>query len=318
MSGEAMRPPRRRRMSWEWRCRIVELILQGSSPQAAAAACGASRATGYRLWQRYCDGGWEALRDRPPIAKTHPRRLSPEAEQQICDLRRQTGWGPRALAAALGRPASTVWRVLRRHGISRRQTQPRPAANRYEHPRVGDLLHIDTKKLGRFWRVGKRITGRGPSHPRSSRAGWQHLHVAIDDHSRLAQAEIRPTDDAADCVAALRRAVSVYAGHGITIRRVLTDNGSGYRSRAWRAACRELGIRHLRTRPYTPRTNGKAEAFIRILLREWAYAYIYPTSSHRSRALLGWLRWYNKHRPHGSLQGHPPISRVSQAPVLNS
>ena len=136
--------------------------------------------------------------------------------------------------------------------------------------------------------------------------------------SRLAHAQIRPSDGAADCVAALRSAVSFYAANGILIRRVLTDNGAGYRSHAWRRACNQLGIRHLRTRPYTPRTNGKAEAFIRILQREWAYAYVYPSSHHRSRALPGWLRWYNKQRPHGSLQGRPPISRVSQAPVLNN
>jgi transposase InsO family protein len=316
MRMQATRPPRRRRMSWEWRCKLVGLILDGHSPQAAAAACGASRASGYRLWRRYQQSGWEGLRDRPPIAKTHPKRLSPEAERQILELRQRTGWGPRALAAALGRPSSTVWRVLRRHGSSRRQRLARPPANRYEHAAAGDLLHIDSKKLGRYWRVGKRALGDGRHHNRN--AGWQHLHIAIDDHSRLGHGEIRPTDGAADCVAALRSAVSFYAENGITIRRVLTDNGNGYRSHAWRRACRQLGVRHLRTRPYTPRTNGKAEAFIRILLREWAYAYIYPTSSHRSRALPGWLRWYNKHRPHGSLQGHPPISRVSQAPVLNT
>ena len=181
---------------------------------------------------------------------------------------------------------------------------------RYERERPGELLHIDTKKLGRFWHVGKRILRDG--RQRSPRAGWQHVHVAVDDHTRLAYAEVLPTDRTVDAIAFLERALAWYREQGIVVEEVMTDNGPAYRSHAWRARCGELGLRHLRTRPYTPRTNGKAERFIQTLLRSWAYGWAYPTSTHRTRALSGWLRWYNRRRPHGSLGGLPPISRVSQ------
>jgi transposase InsO family protein len=305
------RPPARLRHSWEARCRLVRLMLSGVAPSAAAVACGMSRASAYRLLRRYQQDGWEGLRDRPPIAKHHPHRLSPEAEEQIVLLRRQTGWGPRALSAALGRPASTIWRVLRRYDCSRVQRQPRPPANRYEYAAVGELVHLDIKKLGRFWQVGKRVLNDGLQ--RSRHAGWTYAHVAIDDHSRLAQVELRPSEQASDCIAFTASVIAAYAERGTPIQRILTDNGSGYRSHAFQDLLTQHGIRHIRTQPYRPRTNGKAEAFIRILQREWAYAYIYPTSTHRARALPGWLRWYNNHRPHGGIDGHPPLSRVSHA-----
>lgn len=305
------RPPVRLRHSWEARCRLVGMILEGWTPQAAAAACGMSRATGYRLFRRYREGGWEALRDRPPVARHCPHRLSPEAEAQVVELRRRTTWGPRAIASALGRSPSTVWRVLRRHGLSRAERAPRPPANRYEYAVPGELVHLDAKKLGRFWQIGKRVLGDGVQ--RNRRAGWQHAHVAVDDRSRWAMVELRPAEDAESCTRFLASVISAYADQGITIRRVMTDNGSGYRSRRFQALLRAHGIRHIRTKPYTPRTNGKAEAFIRILQREWAYAFIYPSSAHRARALPGWVRWYNQHRPHGSLAGRPPISRISHA-----
>jgi transposase InsO family protein len=270
-----------------------------------------SRATAYRLVARYQEGGWDGLRDRPPIAKHHPRRLTAGAESQIVQLRYQTGWGPRALSAALGWPASTIWRVLRRHGVSRAQLQPRPAANRYEYAAVGELVHLDIKKLGRFWQSGKRVLG--PGRHRSIGIGWQYAHVAVDDHSRLAHVELRPTQQAVDCLAFTRSLITAYADHGTPIHRILTDNGSCYRSTDFAELLANNGIRHIRTKPYTPRTNGKAEAFIRLLQREWAYAFVYPTSSHRAKALPGWLRWYNNHRPHGGIGGHPPQSRVSHA-----
>jgi transposase InsO family protein len=305
------RPPGRLRYSWEARCRLVSLVLSGLSPQAASMACGMSRSTAYRLLRRYQQDGWEALRDRPPIAKHHPHRVSPEAEEQIVLLRRQTGWGSRSLSAALGWPASTIWRVLVRHGCSRAERQPRPAANRYEYAAPGELVHLDIKKLSRFWHVGKRVLKDGVR--RSGGAGWTYAHVAIDDHSRLAQVELRPSEQAIDCVAFTQGVIAAYAQRGTPIQRILTDNGGGYRSHAFRDLLAQHDIRHIRTRPYTPRTNGKAEAFIRILQREWAYAYIYPTSSHRARALPGWTRWYNNHRPHGGIGGQPPQSRFSQA-----
>ncbi len=180
---------------------------------------------------------------------------------------------------------------------------------RYARAQPGELLHLDTKQLGRFWHVGKRITGDGIH--RSPRAGWQHVHVAIDDHSRLAYAEVRPSDRRGDALAFLERALAWFRAQGIPVQAVMTDNGSAYRSAAWRRHCAARGLRRLRTRTYTPRTNGKAERFIQILLRTWAYAFAYPTSAHRTRALPGWLRWYNRRRRHGSLGGLPPVSRVS-------
>jgi hypothetical protein len=175
---------------------------------------------------------------------------------------------------------------------------------------AGELVHVDIKRLGRFWTVGKAILGDRLT--RSEGAGWQYLHLAIDDHSRLAYGELLPTESPYDCVAFLRRAHAWYAGQGVTIERVLSDNGNGYRSHAWASACAELGIQRRYTRPRRPQTNGKAEALVKTLPREWAYRFAYPTSVHRAKALNGYLRWYNRHRPHGSLGGLPPISRVSQ------
>jgi transposase InsO family protein len=286
-------------------------MISGVSPPAAAMVCGMSRSSAYRLLRRYQEGGWDGLRDRPPMARHHPCRLSVEAEAQIVALRCQTGWGPRSLSAALGRPASTIWRVLKRYDCSRAQRQPRPAANRYEYAAVGELVHLDIKKLGRFWHVGKRILNDGVR--RSSRAGWQYAHVAVDDHSRHAIVQLRNSERGNDCAAFAHAVINAYAERGTPIQRILTDNGAGYRSSAFRDLLAECGIRHIRTRPYTPRTNGKAEAFIRILQREWAYGLIYPSSGHRAKALPGWLRWYNNHRPHGGIGGHPPITRVSHA-----
>jgi transposase InsO family protein len=304
-------PPRRMRFSFESRCRVVALVLAGQSPQAAAAACGASRATGYRLWRRYQEGGWAALVDRPSVPRRQPRRLSLELEQRILAARAYAKAGPLIVAGQLGVPASTVWKVLRRYGVSR---LPRPARGpvvRYERERPGELVHVDIKRLGRFWTLGKRVLGAEVGN-RSRYAGWQYLHLAIDDHSRLAYAELLPSESPADCVAFLRRAHAWYHEHGITVERVLSDNGNGYRSLAWRDACAELTIQRRYTRPRRPQTNGKAEALVKTLLREWAYRFAYPTSSHRARALPGYIRWYNQHRPHSSLNGRPPISRVSQ------
>ena len=306
---EGVCPLRRMRFSFESRCRIVLLIVEGMSPQAAAAACGASRATGYRLWHRYQQGGWAALADRPSTPIRQPRRLAPELEQEILACRAELGAGPAVIAVVVGRPASTVGKVLRRAGRSRLPRARRDRRVRYERERPGELLHVDTKKLGRFWEIGKRI--RRDCVNRSRHAGWQHLHIAIDDHSRLAYAEILPSERKHDCAAFLGRAVAWYAEQGITIERVLSDNAKAYHSHSWRDACTALAIERRYTRPYSPWTNGKAEALIKTLLREWAYRHAYPTSGHRSRALAGYLRWYNRHRPHGSLGAQPPISRVS-------
>jgi transposase InsO family protein len=302
-------PPRRMRYSWESRCRTVQLMLSGMTVGEAAEVGGTSRATAYRWWSRFRAEGWAGLRDRPCVPHRQPRRLSPELEARILAARKDSGDGPQTLGAKLGLPASTVGKVLRRLGRSRLPREPRPPVVRYERERPGELLHIDIKKLGRFWQVGKRI--RRDGRTRSPHAGWHYLHVAVDDHSRLAYAEVLPSERREDAVAFLQRAVAWYREQDLVVEAVLTDNGNAYRSHLWRQRCRELGLGHLRTRPYTPRTNGKAERFIQTLLRQWAYRYAYPTSTHRTRALPGWLRWYNRRRPHGSLGGLPPVSRVS-------
>jgi len=285
------------------------------SPPLAAASGGASRATGYRLWRRYRQGGWAALRDRPSTPHRQPRRLCTEAEQLILAARRSSAYGPVRLAGLVPHPPSTIGKVLRRHGCSR---LPRPeevsarCARRYERERPGELLHVDTKKLGRFWEPGKRVLGEQAGRPhRNRRIGWQHLHVAIDDHSRLAYAELLPGQDADSCVRFLERAVAWYEDRGILVERVLTDNAKAYHSRTWVEAAQRLEIARRYTRIYRPRTNGKAERFIQTLLAEWAYARSYPSSSARARALAGYLRWYNRRRPHSSLGARPPISRVS-------
>lgn len=306
---ERSAPPARMRYSYESRCRAVSALLDGWPVAVVAEAFGVSRAAVYRWRARFREGGWAALRERPCAPRSHPRRLSPEAEAEILAARERTPSGPLVIAALLGRPASTVGKVLRRHGQSQLERGPRRVVERYERERPGELVHIDTKQLGRFWSVGKRVLG--PGTKRSRGAGWQYLHVAVDDHSRLAYAELLPAQDGTACAAFLRRATAWYAEQGVTVERVLTDNAKAYRSRAWREAREELSIAPRFTRPYTPRTNGKAERFIQMLLRQWAYAWPYPSSAHRARALPGWLRWYNRRRPHGSLGGLPPISRVS-------
>jgi transposase InsO family protein len=306
---QPMQPPRRMRFSWESRCRMVGLVEAGMRPGEAAASCGASRATGYRWWARYQQGGWVALRDRSCVPRSHPRRLGVETERLIVAVRQRTNAGPVVIAAITGRPASTIGKVLRRQGCSRLPRPERDPVIRYERARPGELLHVDTKKLGRFHVVGKRILKDGVK--RSRHAGWQHLHIAIDDHSRLAYAEVLAGQDKHACAAFLRRAVAWYAEQGVSVERVLSDNAKAYHSQSWRDACAQLDIQPRFTRPYTPRTNGKAEALIKTMLREWAYRHAYPSSHHRTRALAGWIRWYNHHRPHGSLQAKPPISRVS-------
>jgi transposase InsO family protein len=302
--------PRRKRLSWESRCEIVaKVVEQGLSADEAAASSGVHRASVYRMLGRYREGGWAGLRERPSTPVSQPRRLPAEAESEIAAVRQRTGSGPLTIAAIVERPASTVGKVLRRLGISRLPKPERDPVIRYERERPGELVHVDVKKLGRFWTVGKRVLADGAS--RSRRAGWQYLHVCIDDRSRLAYCEILAAEDADSCAAFLDRAIGWYADQGIVVERVLTDNAKAYRSRAWRLVCARKRVRRRYTRPYRPQTNGKAEALIKTLLREWAYRNAYPSSAHRARALPGYLRWYNRRRPHSSLGGRPPISRVA-------
>ena len=304
--------PRRKRLSWESRCDIVAKVrIHGLTPAAAAATSGVHRSTVYRLIARFDAEGWAALVERRPVPHHQPRRISPELEQRILAARLASGAVPARLGAMLGVPTSTVAKVLRRAGLNRLPRAPRQVTQRYERATPGELLHIDTKRLGRFHQVGKAILQDGIQ--RSPRAGWHHLHVAVDDHTRIAYCEVLPEQGKAASSAFLTRAVAWFANtHNIAVTGVLTDNSHAYRSHQWREICHHLGVVHKRTRPYTPRTNGKAEAFIGTALREWAYRYGYPTSLQRTRALPGWVRWYNRRRPHSSLGNRPPISRVAQ------
>ena len=247
---DASAPPMRMRFSYESRCRAVQLLESGTSVAQAARMCGASRATGYRWWARYRAEGWRGLHERPPIPHHQPRRLSPEAEAEILAVRLRSNEGPQRVGAIVGRAASTVGKVLRRLGYSRPPKAPQPTVLRYERERPGELLHIDIKKLGRFWHVGKRIRQDGVQ--RSPRAGWHHVHVAVDDHTRIAYSEVLPSEGASDAVAFLERAYRWYAQQDITVESVMTDNGSAYRSALWREACVAHALRHLRTRPLHP------------------------------------------------------------------
>lgn len=224
------------------------------------------------------------------------------------------------ISTALGMALSTVSAVLKRVGLGKRsRLEPPEPPNRYERRRPGELIHIDIKKLGRILKPGHRVTGdrHGQSRYRSGRgkrvgaAGWEFVHVAIDDHSRLAYAEVLTDEKGPTAVAFLRRAIEFFASHGVSVQRVMTDNGSPYVSNVHAAACRELQLRHLRTRPYRPRTNGKAERFIQTLQREWAYGRIFQTSAERTAALEPWLNHYNFKRPHGAISHKPPGSRLT-------
>jgi transposase InsO family protein len=275
----------------------------------AAQATGVSRRTAYRWLARERSEGSAGLRDRSCRAHRIPHRTSRLRTERIERLRRGRRTAAQ-IAARLAMPRSTVAAVLKRGGLERlSRLTPKPAVVRYERQRPGELLHLDTKKLGRFRRAGHRVGARGRVH-RSRRAGWEFLHVCVDDHSRLAYVETLPDECAATSIAFLRRAVRWLRQQGIRAQRVMTDNGSGYIAKDFAATCHELGLRHLRTRPYTPRTNGKAERFIQTLLREWAYARPYRTSNQRARRLQPWLRYYNRMRPHSALRGLPPHSRI--------
>jgi transposase InsO family protein len=296
---------------------LVCAIEQGSTLRAAAAAFSVSPATAHRWWHRWSAAGEDArttlscLFDRSSRPRRSPRQLAPELAERICACRRQTGWGPRLVAGATGFCHSTVWKVLKRAGISRPARAVREAANRYEWPCPGDLLHIDTSEYARFQRPGHRVTGDRSSQDRQHRDGVDIVHAIVDDHSRLAYAEVHDDQKAATIVGFLERALAFYANHGITARRLMTDNAWAYaRSRVVRELLVKQQIRHLTTKPYRPRTNGKVERFHQTMAREWAYGLVYQSHRDRTRALPHWLKHYNHTRPHSSLGGLPPISRV--------
>ena len=293
------------------RALMVSRAQAGWSKQAIAYAAGVSRQTVYKWLQRYRKEGAAGLQDRRSRPHRSPRRLSDQRVTMVIELRKQHRMAGRHVAQRLKMPRSTVARILRRAHLSRRRDlEPRCPVVRYERARSGELIHMDIKKLGQFRCPGHRVTHDRTSSGRDRGIGWEFVHVAIDDYSRLAYVEVLQGKKATDCVAFVNRALSFFADHNIHVQSIMTDNGSGYVGALFGHALHQHGIRHLRTRPYRPQTNGKAERFIQTLLREWAYCRPYRSSSDRRRALRPWLRRYNHRRPHGSLHNQPPISRL--------
>jgi transposase InsO family protein len=300
------------------RLALVRSVEEGLSLRAAAAAFSVSAATAHRWWHRWVDGGRQpaSLLDRSSRPRRSPRQLAVEVEERVCACRRATGWGPRLISGVTGIAHSTVWKVLRRHGLSRRRPAAKEPANRYEWPCAGDLLHMDTSRYAGFLRPGHRVTGDRSQRSRNwmrpeTRVGYDYVHALVDDHSRLAYVELHPDQTAATVTGFVERALAYLAEHGITARRLMTDNAFAYvKNRSLRELLTERGIRHLTTQPYRPRTNGKVERFHQTMAREWAYGRSYTSHHDRNQALPDWLDNYNRHRPHSSIGDQPPISRI--------
>jgi transposase InsO family protein len=310
------------RLSLKGRELLIERVEDaGWSLGAAAEAAGISDRTARKWLARYRSEGHQGLLDRSSAPAVVANRTDERRVEVIAALRRLRMTGAE-IAEALEMAVSTVSGILTRIGMGKLGRLGLEPAQRYERARPGELIHVDVKKLGRIQGgAGKRITGttRNASPRRRDRdgvdrcvIGWEYVHVAIDDATRLAYVEVLTDEKAITAIGFLRRAVQHYAAYGITVERLLTDNGSAYRSTIHAIACRALGIRHLRTRPYRPQTNGKAERFIRTMLGGWAYGAIYRSSTERNAALTGWLDWYNTRRPHGALSHKPPIARLNE------
>jgi transposase InsO family protein len=284
------------------------------SLSSAAEAAGISERTARKWLARYRAEGVVGVLDRSSAPLTVANRTEERRIEAIAALRRVRLTGLE-IAQALGMAHSTVSGILTRIGLGKLGRLGLEPVQRYERARPGELLHIDVKKLGRIARPGHRVLGRRSAsgyHRRAYHHGWEFVHIAIDDATRLAYVEVLSDEKASTAIGFLRRAVAHYASYGITVERLITDNGSAYRSTVHAIACRTLGIRHLRTRPYRPQTNGKAERFIRTMLGGWAYGAIYATSTERNAALKGWLDFYNRQRPHGALSHKPPIARLHE------
>jgi transposase InsO family protein len=290
---------------------------QGWTAANAAAAAGISVRTSYKWLARFAAEGVAGLRDRSSRPLRSPNRLPADREALVLQLRRSKLTAKQiAMQLRLARP--TVARALARNGLSRlRFLEPPKPENRYQWANPGDLIHLDIKKLGRFERVGHRITGSHAGIYRPRGPGWEFAHVCIDDASRLAYVELLPNEKGDTTTAFLERALAWFRDHGIEVKRVMTDNGAPYRSHLFAQNCWRHQLRHIFTKPYTPRTNGKAERFIQTLLREWAYAATYFSSAARARALPRWLRFYNRLRPHSSLADMPPFTSISSGPLNN-
>jgi transposase InsO family protein len=305
----------------EGRLRLCHRIEEGWSVAAAAESMNISRQTAHKWWRRYRDEGVAGLEDRSSRPWSCPHQTPASVERRIVALRQSRKLGPARLAGIVGVPASTVHRVLVRHGVNRLRWMDRPTGRvirRIETSRPGELVHIDVKKLARVPDGGgHKKLGRSTETKRHRGGGYTHIHTAIDAYSRLAYSEFAGTETTSNCVAFLERAVAWFADQGITIERLLTDNGNGYRSFAWRDLCAELGIRHTRTRAYSPATNGKVERFNRTLLDEWAYARLWRSDASRARTLDRWLHRYNHHRHHTAIGG-PPASRINNLAGQNN
>jgi transposase InsO family protein len=298
---------------------VLRVLEQGWSLAEAAEAAGVSERTCSKWVSRYRAEGRAGLLDRSSAPKSVPHRTPEELVEAIVALRRLRMTGAE-IALCLAMALSTVSAVLQRVGLGKlSRLEPPEPPNRYERRRPGELIHVDVKKLGRIRGAGHRVTGQRSSQRRTrvngrltGVAGWEFVHVCVDDATRLAYVEVLADEKAITAAGFLRRAKAFYASHGITVERVMTDNGSAYRSTIHAFACRSMGLRHLRTQPYRPRTNGKAERFIRTMLGGWAYGAIYGTSTERTAALDGWLWIYNHRRPHGSLSHKTPIARLNE------
>lgn len=309
LHGNARTCPRSRRLL------VSRIEDEGWSVARAAEAAGISERTACKWLACFRHEGEGGLHDRSSAPRRIPHRTPADRVQALLALRRLR-MTAQEISEVLRLPLSTVCALLRRHGLGRlSRLEPPELANRYERHRAGELLHVDVKRLGRFVRPGHRVFGRSSQagwQRRSFEQGWEYLHVCVDDATRLASAELLPDERGATVAAFLERAIAWYGVLGIRVERVMTDNGAGYRSFAHASVCRRLGLRHLRTQPYRPRTNGKAERFIQTALRQWAYGRLYGSSEERSSALAPWLRYYNFHRRHGSLGHKPPGARLDE------
>ena len=291
------------------RALLARRVSQGWTAKAAAEAAGVSLRTARKWIGRHRRGGERRHHDRSSAPRRCPRKVAQPLVGRIEQLRRERMTGP-AIARALGMARSTVGQVLRRLGLGKlKALEPKVPILRYERSRPGEMIHLDIKKLGRFGATGHRITGDRLG--RSRHVGWDFLHVCVDDASRLAYTEVLPSEGQADTTAFLERALAWLDRHGVAVERVMTDNGSAYRSKLFAKALKSAGARHVRTRPYTPRTNGKAERFIQTSLREWAYARPYISSAERTQAIGPWTAAYNLSRTHSGIGGLTPWQRVN-------
>jgi transposase InsO family protein len=299
------------RLTYHSRVHIVKCYEAGETPRSIASAVGVSPASIYKWLRRYNLEGITGLHDRTSRPLRLYRPTSPELQTHVETLRhaRMPCW---KIAARLGLSCATVARICKHKGLSRLSAlEAKPPIIRYEKETPGEMVHIDIKKLGRIKGIGHRITGRQKGYNNKKATGWEYLHLAVDDHSRLAYSQILPDEKKESCARFLFNALRFFRSHGIKVQRVMTDNGGGFRSHNYARALRRLRIAHTFTRPFTPRTNGKAERFVQTSLREWAYAKPYRSSDERQADLLPFLHHYNYHRSHFGIKGQTPISRLS-------